>query len=55
MRQAALKVIIVLIKSLGVLTVFTGLALIGNHQFLWGLIAFIVGITTLGFHEEGWN
>lgn len=54
MRQAFLQILLMLIKCFGAVAVFTGLALVAGHHCLWGLLVFIIGLTTLGLREEGW-
>lgn len=54
MKKAIAGIAAVLLKCTGVVILFTGLVLVGAHQFFWGIVMFVVGIISLGLREEGW-
>jgi len=55
MRKLLLQALNLTIKTLGILAVFTGLALAAAQYFFWGVFLFVMGLALLGLQEEGWS
>lgn len=55
MNRILLQILLLVLKSMGILAVFTGLSLAAAQYFFWGVFLFVTGLALLGLHEEGWK